>query len=50
MQGEGRISRREELSAGGPGIVLPPDLLQPFLLRFRREDMHIMAFFSGHPD
>ena len=50
MQGQGRTSRCEELSAGGPGIVLPPDLLQPFLLRFRREDMHIMAFFSGHPD
>ena len=38
------------LSDSRPGIVLPPDLLQPFLLRFRREDMHIMAFFSGHPD
>lgn len=50
MQDQGRTSRREELSASGPGIVLPPDLLQPFLLRFRREDMHIMAFFSGHPD
>ena len=50
MQGQGRISRCEELSASEPGLVLPPDLLQPFLLRFRREDMHIMAFFSGHPD
>ena len=38
------------VSDSGTGIVLPPDLLQPFLLRFRREDMHIMAFFSGHPD
>jgi hypothetical protein len=36
--------------AGEPGIVLPPGLVQPFLLRFRREDLHIMAFFSGHPD
>jgi hypothetical protein len=36
--------------ASAAGIVLPPDLLQPFLLRFRREDLHIMAFFSGHPD
>ena len=34
----------------GAGIVLPSGLLQPFLLRFRREDLHIMAFFSGHPD
>jgi len=50
MQGQGRISRREVVSDSGTGIVLPPDLLQPFLLRFRREDMHIMAFFSGHPD
>jgi len=50
MQGQERISRREVLSDSEPGIVLPPDLLQPFLLRFRREDMHIMAFFSGHPD
>src|SRR5436190_24401041 len=32
------------------GIVLPPDIVQPFLLRFRREDLHIMAFFTGHPD
>ncbi|MGY2902092.1 hypothetical protein [Bradyrhizobium sp. URHC0002] len=36
--------------ASEAGIVLPPGLLQPFLLRFRREDLHIMAFFSGHPD
>src|SRR5206468_8377792 len=42
--------RAKELSAGEAGIVLPPDLVQPFLLRFRREDLHIMAFFSGHPD
>jgi hypothetical protein len=42
--------RAKELSAEEAGIVLPPGLLQPFLLRFRREDLHIMAFFSGHPD
>jgi hypothetical protein len=40
----------KEWSAGEAGIVLPPGLPQPFLLRFRREDLHIMAFFSGHPD
>ena len=40
----------KDLRAGEAGIVLPPDLLQPFLLRFRREELHIMAFFSGHPD
>jgi hypothetical protein len=32
------------------GLRLPPDVIQPFLLRFRREDLHIMAFFEGHPD
>jgi len=40
----------KEIPAKAAGIVLPPGLLQPFLLRFRREDLHIMAFFSGHPD
>lgn len=50
MQGESRILKREGVSAGEAGIVLPPGLLQPFLLRFRREDLHIMAFFTGHPD
>src|SRR5437667_3855801 len=33
-----------------PGLLLPPDVLQPFLLRFRRDDLHVMAFFAGHPD
>jgi hypothetical protein len=46
---EGDLTSKDP-RAGAPGIVLPPGLLQPFLLRFRREDMHIMAFFSGHPD
>jgi hypothetical protein len=40
----------QKITARAAGIVLPPGLLQPFLLRFRREDLHIMAFFSGHPD
>jgi hypothetical protein len=40
----------KEIPARAAGIALPPGLLQPFLLRFRREDLHIMAFFSGHPD
>jgi len=31
------------------GVLLPPDLLQPFPLRFRRDDLHVMAFFEGHP-
>jgi hypothetical protein len=31
------------------GLRLPPDVVQPFLLRFRRDDWHVMAFFSGHP-
>ena len=42
------MSEVSGLSAAG--MVLPPGFLQPFLLRFRREDLHIMAFFSGHPD
>ena len=32
------------------GLLLPPDVIQPFLLRFRRDDLHIMATFTGHPD
>lgn len=41
---------QEAITAEAAGIVLPPGLLQPFLLRFRREDLHIMAFLGGHPD
>lgn len=32
------------------GLRLPPDVIQPFLLRFRRDDLHVMAFFTGHPE
>ncbi len=32
------------------GLRLPPDVIQPFPLQFRRDDLHIMAFFGGHPD
>jgi hypothetical protein len=32
-----------------PGILLPPDVLQPFFLRFHRDDLHVMAFIEGHP-
>ncbi len=32
------------------GLLLPPDVIQPFPLRFRREDLHVMAFFGGHAD
>lgn len=49
MCGEARL-RREHPHTDEAGIVLPPGLLQPFLLRFRREDLHVMAFFSGHPE
>jgi hypothetical protein len=49
-RGEGWDLAGQDTRAGEAGLVLPPGLLQPFLLRFRREDMHIMAFFSGHPD
>jgi hypothetical protein len=30
-------------------MYLPRDVIQPFLLRFRRDDLHVMAFFTGHP-
>jgi len=29
--------------------LLPSDVLQPFPLRFHRDDLHVMAFFQGHP-
>lgn len=35
---------------GHTGLRLPPDIVQPFILRFRRDDLHVMAFFEGHPD
>jgi hypothetical protein len=50
MRGEEWGLMSKDPRAGEAGIVLPPGLLQPFLLRFRHEDLHIMAFFSGHPD
>src|SRR5437660_9607731 len=50
MRSEGWDLMSKDLRAGEAGIVLPPDLLQPFLLRFRREELHIMAFFGGHTD
>ena len=40
----------EDFHTGQAGLDLPADVLQPFLLRFRREDLHIMAFFDGHRD
>jgi hypothetical protein len=49
MHGEARLTPTPA-RAGEAGIMLPAGLVQPFLLRFRREDLHIMAFFSGHPD
>jgi hypothetical protein len=35
-------------SAAGPRSM-PPGVLQPFAVRFRRDDLHVMAFFEGHP-
>lgn len=29
-------------------LRLPPGVLQPFPLRFRQDDLHVMAFFEGH--
>jgi hypothetical protein len=37
------------VSAPAGGLLLPPGVLQPFPLHFRRDDLHVMAFFQGHP-
>lgn len=34
----------------GRARLMPPDVIQPFPLRFRRDDLHVMAFFEGHPE
>jgi hypothetical protein len=34
----------------GHALLMPPNVLQPFPLRFRRDDLHVMAFFEGHPE
>jgi hypothetical protein len=39
---EGAADRRR-------GLLLPPGVIQPFFLRFTREDWHVMAFIEGHP-
>jgi hypothetical protein len=31
------------------GVPLPPGVIQPFFLRLQRDDLHVMAFFEGHP-
>jgi hypothetical protein len=31
-------------------LRLPLDIVQPFPLRFRPDDLHVMAFFAGHPE
>ncbi len=31
------------------GLLLPTGVIQPFFLRFTREDWHVMAFIEGHP-
>lgn len=32
------------------GLILPAEIIQPFFLRFRRDDLHVMAYFVGHPE
>jgi hypothetical protein len=34
----------------GPALLMPPNVLQPFHLRLRRDDLHVMAFIEGHPE
>ena len=31
-------------------LRLPRHIVQPFPLRFRHDDLHVMAFFEGHPE
>ena len=31
------------------GLLLPPNVVQPFFLLHRMDDLHVMAFFEGHP-
>ena len=31
------------------GLLLPACVVQPFFLRFRRDDLHVMTAFEGHP-
>jgi hypothetical protein len=31
------------------GLLLPSGVVQPFFLRFRRDDLHVMTTFEGHP-
>ena len=31
-------------------LTVPLDLLQPFFLRYRHDDLHVMAFFEGHAE
>jgi len=37
------------LPARHEGLLLPAGFVQPFDLRFARDDLHIMAFFDNHP-
>jgi hypothetical protein len=30
------------------GLLLPPDVVQPFALLYRHDDLHIMGFIDGH--
>jgi hypothetical protein len=32
-----------------PALVLPPGIVQPFDLHRLHDDLHVMAFFDGHP-
>jgi hypothetical protein len=31
-----------------PGLLLPPGVVQPFFVRYRRDDLHVMALVEGH--
>ncbi|THD60317.1 hypothetical protein [Phenylobacterium sp.] len=38
-----------QTEAAARGLLLPPGVVQPFLLLHRHDDLHIMGFIEGHP-
>ena len=37
------------MTTSGHGLLLPPNVVQPLPLIFRRDDYHVIAFIEGHP-
>ena len=43
------LVKNRHLSMTSPTLVLPPGVVQPFDLHRLHDDLHVMAFFDGHP-